>query len=971
MRILVLVLGAIALLNCSSTPSDEGLADVGDEDVSEEQQEDVEEAGEEPDVEVPPDGGEDVAEPGCELSYELPPGQAFALYTEEIVEPSVVAQAAGSLLGDPPPMVVFVDGLTDGQGDSIEMVGGLGERVGDGVDELPDTYLDEYILYFGALSSETCDFRVRLDGEVIELEATAQAERADLDLDGMSSLTEGLVLQVSDAEVSGNFQQDLLEIHDVVLKGIIEGEGFDAMVAAIQEQFPLSSDQIRNLLDPDDTGQVPVEMKMVGRQVVVERFGEPSGDEEIAPRPDVGACCPDGLDVGDSVLPFLSWGQQGLQDHQVDLFEQALPYLRADEHVAMVVTARRGVGGAVRYEVYSGGAVEEGMIAFERQAGEGAAPEFEIIEEQGVNPLANDDPGALSTYEEFLSVAINPEGTAYTNREYGENDDRVGFVPTEAMHYPFGLERISQIFDDPRAGDLIVIPASWSTGGFGTHGHPGSLQSRAPLVVAGPGVRDAESPGDEDVRALGGGAGQTLAIEGAARQVDIAPTVAAALGVHRTTGVGPDLRLRDDNYLAWQDGRVLEEVFDDDGAAAIAAGEPVAERAVIIVNDGLTHLELLHQVFSDDPAFDVEIYRRIFGAGVVFEYGAITNFPSNSFPGHNVIGSGAWSGHHGLVDNHFWERELGLRGSAGGQVFETEYLFGGTHPNLPVETLYEAVTRSFGGLDDGVMVASINTPSSRGAPLATFERRRPAGFELPDEGGQVVVGEANFSLPQVSVSDHTGVMDNSSVENFAALFQDHLGGEAGLPVPKLTVINFGTTDTSGHRFGPHGEDERFQAIPVTNERLEVIWAVLDELDLLDSTLIVLTADHGMELQDQSRASPRTRALDDAGIRARRVGWFVYFSQLQATLESVEVEGGEATVSLRIIDRATIDGPNPRPVEHVFVDVEQGGQAPRGESNSNGEVTLTVDVDDGANELVLKLHHAQWNPLLVTIELPGG
>ena len=899
----------------------------------------------------------------CQLVYEIPDGQPFALTAEEIVEPDAIVTIAGSFLGDLPPVLLFADELTDGTDDELHLVGGGSERTGYGYDEIPDTPADTYSLYYESLNDETCQFRARLDGNSRELKLEASADFLEIDLTGMSSLTDGVILQVSDAEITGQFGEQLDTLNDVVLRGVITDEGFDALLESVQDQVPISEEQARDIIDPDGEGEVPVEMTMSGRAVTADGFIEPGDTTQIAPRPDAGDCCPDGLQLGDSIIPHLNWQQQGIDSRQFELFQMALPEIRQDPHVAMVATARRQDDGTVQYEIYSGGAVDEGSLVYERHAGDdGDEARFETVAQDGANPLAHTDPKAFSSYSDFVDAAINPFGTDYSHRSYGEDDERLGFIPGDQMHYPYARERIAQAFDDPRTGDLIIIPASWSTGGFGTHGNLNALQSRAPLVVSGPGIRnadDADIPDNATAESIGD-SGQTLMVDAVARQTDIAPTVAAALGLDRTTGVGPDLRLRDDVYLQWQDGRVLEELFTDDALDAIADGEPVADRAIVIVNDGLTNPEIFHQVFSDNPDYDVDVYRQLFDGALTYEHGAISNFPSNTFPGHNTIGSGAWSGHHGLIDNVFWSRTQSAEASAISEIFETEYLFGSAHPGLPVETVHEAVERSFGSLDDGVLSASINHPSTRGAPLATYERRRPDGFEIADDADEVDVADQSYPLPQVDVDDRTGVMDNSTAQYFTALFQDHIDRpDDGLPIPTFTILNMASTDTAGHRHGPHGDDTRFDAISRTNQRMRALLDTLEQLEIDDSTLLIFTADHGMELQDQERSSRRNRPLQHAGIAVRSHRWSHYFKELSVEVLDTNLEGDVLSLSLRVVDRATAQADSAVGVADVTVDVIDGGQAESVTTADDGTVDLTVGTD-GDNGVLLEFDHDQWN-----------
>ena len=914
-----------------------------------------------PDVEF--GGDADVGDEECELVFELPDGDSYALQAHTLNEPSAVAPLAQGYIDDVPPLILFADGLTDGTADTLEIIGGVGERTDFGFDETPGTEEDIYAMYYGSINADTCQFQARLDGESVEYELVASAEEMEIDLSGFSSLTEGLSLHVEEVELVGVFDPDLFLLDDVVLSGVMSDEGIDDLLDAVREQIPISREQAMDLLDPDDTGQILIELELTGHRVNVDGFMDAS-EERIPIEPRVEEpCCPDGLEIGDSVIPYLNWEQQGIDARQAELFLMALPEFRDDEHVAMVATARRQDGGEVHYEVYSGGAVDEGMIRFTREAGDdGMAPRFEVIDQTGANPLANTDPTALSSYEEFLATGINPEGVTYDDYGYGAGDPRLGFVPTDDMHYPYAMERIVQNFDDPRTGDLMIIPASWSTGGFGTHGNLGALQSRSPMVIFGPGIRSAADgeDGAAAVETMGDGA-ETLLLEDAIRQVDIAPTVAAALGVEQTTGVNPEMRLSDDVYLSWQDGRVLDEVFTDDALDAIEDGEPVAEQVVVIINDGLTNAELLYQAFADESEYEIDAYREFFASGLAYRHGSISNFPSNTYPGHNTVGAGAWGGHHGVVDNSFWVREQSAEARPIRELFETEHLMGSAHPNLPVETIHEAIVRTYGDLEDDVLSASINDPSSRGAELATLERRHPGGFSMPDEADDIEIGGEFFEPPPADIQDYTGVMDNGSLQTFAELYQDGIRrGEDGLPVPKFSIVNFGSTDSAGHAHGPHGDYERYEVISRVNQRMRIMLEVLDYLEIDDSTMVILTSDHGMELQDMSRSSSRSRGLSQAGVNFRSHGWFYYFKELAVEVDEITEEGDEITFSLSVIDRATEDVEESMGVDEIEVSVIDGGEADVVATDEEGLVDVTVAIEDGADSVLFEFDNSQWN-----------
>ena len=112
--------------------------------------------------------------------------------------------------------------------------------------------------------------------------------------------------------------------------------------------------------------------------------------------------------------------------------------------------------------------------------------------------------------------------------------------------------------------------------------------------------------------------------------------------------------------------------------------------------------------------------RRLIRNGTMFEYGSFTNFPSITWPSHNAIGTGAWGGHHDIVNPTYYLRETREVVTPQGQQFETAKFLGDG-----VETLYEAFHRVFGPWQGqkGAFTASIHEPCTRGADHATLERR--------------------------------------------------------------------------------------------------------------------------------------------------------------------------------------------------------------------------------------------------------
>src|SRR5258707_11159669 len=366
-------------------------------------------------------------------------------------------------------------------------------------------------------------------------------------------------------------------------------------------------------------------------------------------------------------------GGQGLDPHQYDSGDATILALLAEspaaDFVDLAITWR-----ADAYEVWS----RRGMIRFKRFADARGALSFEVVEQIGENPIANQDPFIVSTIDEELDAA---------GRSGNPTDDpnRAWFEP-HVLSHPFAYERIAQLFDSPRAPDLIVSPKAYAYGiQAGQHGALDVVQCRAPLVFSGPGVRAGRFK-------LG------------SRHVDIAPTIARMMRFPKIDGRDAS-GSRAQVYLKRQDGSPLDEIIDADA--------PPPARVYMILLDGLSHSELHYQLENNRGA--IPNLAALVERGAFLTHGSIVNFPSITWPSHSTILTGAWCGHHDIVNPTFHLREDRETIPIQGNAFETErYL------NPDVETLYEVFKRECG---NGAITASIYEPQGRGADHAVLERR--------------------------------------------------------------------------------------------------------------------------------------------------------------------------------------------------------------------------------------------------------
>lgn len=604
-------------------------------------------------------------------------------------------------------------------------------------------------------------------------------------------------------------------------------------------------------------------------------------------------------------------GGQGLDANQEESGNRAILALLTDpgaaEHTDLVITHR-----ADAYEVWA----RRGMLRFERLCEDGRQ-RFRVLEQLGEDPLADQRHDRVATCaDELAAAAASGHPTDDANR---------AFIDPEQLSYPYAYERIAQLFDSPYAPDLIVSPKCYAFGlQPGQHGALDVVQSRAPLALAGPGIR----PG---------------AYDGAPRHVDIAPTVCRLLGfplidgrdwTGRTAG---ERGVAADVYLQRQDGRVLEEVL---------APGPTAERVYLVVFDGLSNSELQWLLDTDDPG--IANLRRILDRSARFTFGSTVNFPTITWPSHSALFTGAWCGHHDIVNPTYYDRAARQALAPQGQAMMTESFLG-----AGVETLYEAVHRVRGA---AARTASIHEPQGRGADHAPLEGRV---LGARDRLKALTAELAPAISPRWLQDGHEGLqrealVDVRGVAQALVLFDD----PADAP-PVLTAHEFTLTDGAGHEYGPHSDGLR-EAVAETDRRLGLVLDLLEAKGLLDSTLFVFTADHGMAAQDVALAANPARHPERIGMKAVTGEPMIWLRDLDVAVEPAP-DGRTARVIVCDNDADTggekppIAGAEVRVLgaaDHVLATVT---------TNAAGVAGFTTPPDVARRAIVLSVRHPDYNP----------
>ncbi|MGI9578658.1 MAG: alkaline phosphatase family protein, partial [Microthrixaceae bacterium] len=381
----------------------------------------------------------------------------------------------------------------------------------------------------------------------------------------------------------------------------------------------------------------------------------------------------------------------GTKDAQGDLMEAALWDATLSDRVEMVL--RRTAADSYR------AASADGSVEFRRAAQENKFS-YERVATTGTDPLADQS----------------------TDRFLGLDNEASEMLPARSRNaYPHAFDSIAQFFDAPHAPDLVGLhTAAHNYGHDGQHGSLAAVQARAPFMASGAGIHS-----------LG-------AVDGATRVINIAPTIAAALGVEpRPHAVGPTGVPRPEALLARQDGDVEEGILDG----------TVAKHAVVFLLDGCNANLLADVIASGEAPNLAAITRR----GTTFTHGAVSSLPTATLANHTSALTGAHPGHSGILHNAWIDSAT----TEAVDLLELDQMFHAmVHLSSEVETLFQAVKRS---RPDSFNSASFEFCDT-GADFSTFGLARDgdaSGLPPLDEVSHLDAdGCANDSYGFMSRVDH-------------------------------------------------------------------------------------------------------------------------------------------------------------------------------------------------------------------------
>jgi predicted AlkP superfamily pyrophosphatase or phosphodiesterase len=384
----------------------------------------------------------------------------------------------------------------------------------------------------------------------------------------------------------------------------------------------------------------------------------------------------------------------------------------------------------------------------------------------------------------------------------------------------------------------------------------------------------------------------------------------------------------------------------------VLEGNERPERVYIFLLDGLSNTELKERLEHDRES--IPNLARIIERGVTFRYGVFATFPTITWPSHNALGTGAWCGHHDIVNPTYYLRETRQVVTPQGSIWETEkYLSDG------VETLYEAIHREHGKWDPstakGVITASLNEPCGRGALHATLERRMLMDTDRMRDVARENKGDTN---PRWKEEEQEHVYRYSGTDIQALAQSLMLFDSETRPPPIFTYHESSLTDAVGHDYGPHHEAMR-DALIETDKRIGKILSVLDRRGLFDSTLFVISADHGMAQTDVELAADPAQAVIDAGLKAVVTSPLIYLIDMDVAVEH-SADGRTVTVTVLENDLGT-SGEKPA-VNGAKIEVvgPHGKVLANATTDAFGVAGLPLPVGEDPASLVIRVEHERFN-----------
>ena len=372
--------------------------------------------------------------------------------------------------------------------------------------------------------------------------------------------------------------------------------------------------------------------------------------------------------------------------------------------------------------------------------------------------------------------------------------------------------RTGQLLIVPREGDFITRPAPDVPY---MHGSPWAYDVAIPLLFVGPAVR----VGTYSMPAV---------------QQDVAPTFAAALGVHMPPT---------------STGRVLP---------VLHTGMAPPRVILLIVLDGM------RRDYFDRYARLMPTLTTLRQRGAWFTQAQLNIFPSNTAVGHSTIATGTDPAVHGITATNVYDRI----GHVGHEMFA-----GAVPGDLMALTLADvwqyatsgrAIILAQGSIDRAATpLAGHGACQLNGVPvlLASYDQRtgnwstNPHCYRLPAylkdvNASALWAGDAEWMHHKINTPvavRHSALFPAFEADALVAMIEHEPVGEDG--IADLILLNYKAADFVGHKYGPDSQELRVTLGEMDRHLARILGAL--EKKVGNDYLLAVTADHGMPSEPSS------------------------------------------------------------------------------------------------------------------------
>jgi hypothetical protein len=390
----------------------------------------------------------------------------------------------------------------------------------------------------------------------------------------------------------------------------------------------------------------------------------------------------------------------------------------------------------------------------------------------------------------------------------------------QAMQQRF-LDMFARSYFPGRSGQLLIVPRE---GDIITrldpdvpymHGSPWAYDVAIPLMFAGPAVR------------VG-----TYSMPAA--QQDVAPTLAAALGVRMPPTAT---------------GHVLP---------VLKKGMAPPRVVVLIVLDGM------RRDYFDRYAALMPTLTTLRQRGAWFSQAQLSILPSNTAVGHSTIATGTSPAVHGVTGNNVYDRIGHVR----------HEIFAGAEPGdlmaltladiWQFATLGRAIILAQGSIDRAAIpLAGHGACQLNGVPtvLASYDLRtgnwsaNPRCYRLPAylkevNASALWAGDAEWMHHKIDTPAavrYSALFPGFEADAMVAMIEHEPIGEDG--TADLILLNYKGADFVGHKYGPDSQELRATLGEMDRHLARILSAL--EKKVGNDYLLAVTADHGMPSEPPS------------------------------------------------------------------------------------------------------------------------